>query len=177
MSEEIKKLQKQLIVALKVEQERNKKADDAQAKYDEKFKEFESQNQDLVDEKLRRDTLKTLIQATVKELRAKSTELLKDGFIDDLPEGFIQKKTIDIIYNRRDMRRAALNHFHHLLILDEKAVHKFIKDNAVQSKHHDDLLIISESIRELVHVDAFNKPLPNISNAKLLRLNADERQD
>ncbi len=163
-------VQQKLSAALKVQKEADMNAEAAQHDYDFKLLEFEAQNQDVFDDQLRTKTLKVLAKKTVDDLRTEARELLEVKFIDELPAGFTQKRTIDIIYNRRDMRLAALAHFHHLLVLDEKAVDKFIKDNATPSKEHDDLLIVSDNIRDLIAVDTFYKPMVAISNAVLLKL-------
>jgi hypothetical protein len=164
------KRQQDLIVALQEQKKADVKAEAAQHDYDAKLLEFEAANPALV--KARDEALSEQAAAKkiVSDLRSVARKLLGDKFIDELPAGFSQKRTINVIYNRRDMRRAALAHFHHLLMLDEKAVDKFIKNNATPSKDHEDLLIVSDSIHDLVTVNTFYKPLPNISNATLLKL-------
>ena len=168
--EELKELQVKLSIALKAEKEANELVEKAQAIYDAKLADFKVEHAEIIEALEGAKEQKLVYKKAAAKFKATATSELGIQFIDDLPEGFVQKKKVSVAYNKRDMRRAALLHFHHLLVLDEKAVVKFIKDNATQSKSNPDLVVVSENIRDLVIVDAYNIPLPNISNATLLKL-------
>ena len=168
--EELKELQINLSIALKAEKEANELVEKAQTAYDEKLADFKIEHAGIILALEGAKKQKLVYKKAAAKFKATATAELNIQFIDDLPEGFVQKKKVSVAYNKRDMRRAALLHFHHLLVLDEKAVVKFIKDNATQSKSDPDLLVVSENIHDLVIVDAYNVPLPNISNAALLKL-------
>lgn len=163
-----KQLQESLIIALKVEKEANEAAKNAQADYDMALAVFQSEHEDLVKDLAFFNDVKAKAKKQVASVKSKATEYLGNDFINDLPEGFVQKKTVEVMYNERAMRRAAFEHFHHLLVLDIKAVDKFIKDNAISK--NGECLVIPDSIYDFILVYAYYKPLPNISNTQLLKL-------
>lgn len=164
----IKALQVELVSALQAESKANEKAKQAQAAYDEKLAIFDSESREA-DVLFRANKEKALYKDAAKKVKALATKELGIQFRDDLPEGFIQKRKMVTEYVRKEMRRAALTHFHHLLVLDEKAVDKFLTDNSKEQKG-DTYLKVSESITDFVTADVCYKPLPNISNATLLKL-------
>lgn len=167
---ELVKLQQELSSALKAEKEAGDEAKKAQIAYDEKFELFMTEHY-LVVESLE-VTAGALVAAKRKatEIKATATKELGIDFIDDLPVGFVQKKKMVFSYDNATMFRAAIDHFHHLLILDSKMVEKFLKDNTTEK---DGELLIHDNIRRFVHSAVDYVPLPNISNATLLKLDSD----
>ena len=160
-------LQQELAVALKEQEAVDSEAKIAQAAYDAKRLEFEVQNQGVVKALNDATSNKANAKTRVNELREQAKAILGEGFIDDLPEGFTQKKTKELSYGDRQLFNVALAKFPFLLKLDKKAVDSFFINMATEK---DGALSLPEPIASWSQVKIEYKPFPNISNVKLLKL-------
>ena len=177
MNEQLLKLQRKLAMALKEEEQAGQAAKDWQADYDAKLAEFEAQHKELIESRNAAEERHATAKDRVKELRDKATHELKLDWFDELPDGFVQKKTKQVTYDEQGLFKIAVDRFPFLLKLDEKAVHKFFTDWAVEDKKPN-TLSLPEHIRCWASVDVRYVPLVNISNATLLKLTfTDSPQD
>jgi hypothetical protein len=119
---------------------------------------------------------KSVAKNRVNKLRQQAKSILGDAFIDEeLPEGFTQKKTKEVRYDPQGLLKIAVDRFPFLLKLDEKAVDSFFTKMATEEK--DGALVLPENIRCWASVEVIYKPLPTISNAKLLKLEIESPVD
>lgn len=139
-----------------------------QKEYNAKLKAFEQENADLVfrleESRNKRDNAKSGV--SMQKNIAKVA--LQTEFLDELPEGFKQNRTKTVVYDPQGLRKQALNHFHHLLVLDEKAVNKFFTSMVEEQK--DGSLIVPENIRSLASVEVLYTPKPTISDKTITAL-------
>lgn len=172
MDKQAKKLQESLSYGLKIEAKNNEEFELAQAAYDEKLAIFHEENPDLVEALELAKKSKVYFKKVAADIKVDATQYLSDTFFDDLPEGFVQKKKMVFDYHDEEMFLVAIKRFHHLLVLDKKMVEKFLKDNTSEV---DDEPIVDDSIGRFVnrYVSVKYQPLPNISNATLLKLDTE----
>lgn len=168
MNKKLKALQTYLSDALKAEEKASEVSDTAYIAYHDKMLEFEATIPDIVTAYHDTRTAKLEASERVVSIRKQVKDELSNEFFDDLPDGFTQKRTKVFEYDKKDMRLAAFQHFHHLLILDEKVVNKFLSDNSQELDKTN--LYMPYNISDFIDVSVRYKPLPNISNAKLIKL-------
>ncbi len=168
MDKKLSAFQESLSDALKAEEELSKLSDNAYIAYNVKLTEFEAGIPEIVSAMQDTRTKKLEMSEAVASIRKQIKDELSNEFIDDLPDGFTQKRSVDFVYDKKDMRLAALQHFHHLLRLDDEAVSKFFADNTIDVGNIP--LHLAYSVSDFIDVSVRYKPLPNISNAKLIKL-------
>lgn len=177
MRQQLLDLQRELALALHTEQKAEQAAKELQAEYDAKLAAFEAQQKPLVESCNAAAKRHTDAKQCVKDLRDKAKDLLGDKFIDGgLPDGFIQKRTTEVTYDEQGLFKIAVDRFPFLLKLDEKAVHKFFTDWAIEDKKTK-TLSLPEHIRCWASVDVRYIPQVNISNATLLKLELGDVED
>ncbi len=150
----------QLHTALKEQYAAENALEEVMSEYQTELAEFERQHQDLI---YRRDAAIKRHQAAntaVGQLQSNiETELSKD-FVDDLPLGFIQKRSPQVIYEAQGFLRVAVDRFPFLLQLNEETVHEFFTTMA--TKQVDGSYILPENIRSWASVEIIDLPEPDI---------------
>ena len=166
--QELNRLQRELARALHETDRAEAHAQSAKNDYDKAFAEWEKANTPLVRAKESADIAKFAARQRVTELREEARSLMLDKFIDNLPDGFNQKRDKVVVFDPQSFLQVARDSFPFLLKLDEKAVDKFFK--AMAEEQSDGAFILPENIRRWAQVEVITKPLPNISDAKLSKM-------
>lgn len=172
---DLKHVRNQLHNALNEKDAAQEALQTAMGAYETLLKEFEAQHPDIV--KKRDNALKRYEQATrvVNTLHSTAQTAMEEKFIDDLPEGLYQDYKRSVIYDAQSLRIQALQHFHHLLVLDEAAVEKFFTCSA--DEHVDGSLTLPETIRSLASVEVVFKPDVDIDMDAIQKLVIADTQD
>ena len=168
--EELKELQINLSIALKAEKEANELVEKAQTAYDEKLADFKIEHAEIVEALDGAKEQKLVYKKAAAKFKATATAELNIQFIDDLPEGFVQKNGKSVSFDAKEMKLAAIAHFHHLLILDVKEADMMILNAVENPKEQEKAFVVSSQVADFVDAAVQRVPLPNISNATLLKL-------
>lgn len=169
---ELKRLQREIAQALHEEVIAENAAKDAIISYNEKLAKWEADNQVIVTAKNAAVASKAEASAKLKALREQAKIFLSEKMFDDLPEGFTQKRSKVVLYDKQGFIIQALQYFPHLLELNEAAVQDFFTNAAKEQS--DGALVLPENIRRFAAVEVVYKPKAEISDAKLSKLVFDE---
>jgi hypothetical protein len=164
----LKHLQCELNQALNEQQHAEAEAESAQKAYDKALANWEAQNAAIVAKKNRTAQAKADGKKRIETLREEAKALLGECFIEDLPEGFNQKREKVVVYDPQSFLKIARDSFPFLLMLNAAAVQKFFKD--VAEEQADGSFLIPENIRSWAQVEIVTKPKPEISEVKLSKL-------
>jgi hypothetical protein len=168
IQKELLRYQREIAQSLQEQASADKEATVAQNLYDKALANWEAQNAAIVEKKNRTAQAKSDAKKKLEALREEARNLLGNVFIEDLPEGFNQKRSKVVVYDKQGFTRIAHQYFPFLLVLDEAEVQRFF---ANQAKEADDgALILPENIRAFAAVEVVYKPKPEISDAKLSKL-------
>jgi hypothetical protein len=165
---ELQRLQVELAKSLQAQASAEASATKAVSAYEQALADWEAKNPELVEAKNIALSKKTEAKKHVEVLREEARKLLIERMLDNLPDGFNQKRSKTVIYDKQSLRAQALAHFHHLLELNDAWVQKFFINEAEEAD--DGALILPEHIRSLAAVEVVYKPKPEISDAKLSKL-------
>jgi hypothetical protein len=168
IQKELLRYQRDIASALKVQANAEQAAADANRAYDKALAEWEAQNPVLAQAKQRGADAKADAKKRLDTLREEARNLLGNVFIEDLPEGFNQKREKVVRYDPQGFLKIARDSFPFLLKLDEVAIDKFFKAMAIEEE--DGALILPENIRRWADIEVVYKPKPEISDAKLNKL-------
>jgi hypothetical protein len=164
----LKALQREIAQALQELATADKEAAVAQNLYDKALANWEAQNAAIVAKKNRTAQAKADGKKRIETLREEAKGLLGERFIEDLPEGFNQKREKVVVYDPQSFLKIARDSFPFLLMLNAAAVQKFFRD--VAEEQADGSFLIPENIRSWAQVEIITKPKPEISEAKLSKL-------
>lgn len=162
---ELLRYQREIALALKTQANAEQAAADANRAYDKALAEWEAQNPVLAQAKQLGADAKADAKKRVDTLREEARNLLGQVFIEDLPEGFNQKREKVVVLDPQGFLQQARENFPFLLKVDVEAAEKFFKAMAVEQE--DGAFIIPEHIRRWANVEVVVKPKPEISDAKL----------
>jgi hypothetical protein len=168
IQKELLRYQREIAQALQEQSAADKEAEAAQNLYDKTLANWEAQNATIVAKKNRTAQSKSDAKKRVEALRDEAKKLLGESFIENLPEGFNQKREKVVIYDKQGFTRIAHQYFPFLLVLDDAEVQRFFANQA--KKVEDGALILPENIRAFAAVEVVYQPKPEISDAKLSKM-------
>lgn len=168
IQKELLRYQREIALALKEQETADKEAAVAGDYYTKALAEWEAKNPAIVAKKNRTAQAKSDAKKRVESLREEAKKLLGDHFIENLPEGFNQKREKVVKIDSQGFLQQARENFPFLLKVDIEAAEKFFKAMAVEQE--DGAFIIPEHIRRWANVEVVVNPKPEISDAKLSKL-------
>jgi hypothetical protein len=168
IQKELNRLQREIAESLRIQAATDKAAISAQSMYEHALAEWEAQHPLLVTAKTNALEEKAQAKKRLDTLREEARNLLGNVFIEDLPEGFNQKREKIVKYDKQGFFKQAIQYFPHLLMLDEQAVETFFIAHAKEEK--DGALILPERLKVLASVEVVFAPKVEISNATISKL-------